>query len=93
MVSLSVDLQEVKEQQSIKLSMSKRGSAYRQQSSQGQKPTWTRLPELLTGHCDSAGKESACNVGDLGWEDPLETGMAIHSSILAWGIQEEPGGL
>ena len=28
-------------------------------------------------------------------EDPLEKGMAIHSSILAWEIQwtEEPGGL
>ena len=78
----------------------------------------------------SAGKESACNVGDpcsipgsgrspgegidyplqyywaslvaqmvknlptiwetwvrsLGWEDPLEEGMATHSSILAWRI-------
>ena len=22
----------------------------------------------------------------LGWEDPLEEGMATHSSILAWGI-------
>ena len=22
----------------------------------------------------------------LGWEDPLEEGMAIHSSILAWRI-------
>ena len=22
----------------------------------------------------------------LGWEDPLENGMAIHSSILAWRI-------
>ena len=29
----------------------------------------------------------------LGWEDPLEEGMAIHSSILAWKIPEEPGGL
>ena len=31
----------------------------------------------------------------LGWEDPLEEGMATHSSILAWGIPwtEEPGGL
>ena len=30
-----------------------------------------------------------------GWEDPLEEGMATHSSILAWGIPwtEEPGGL
>ena len=22
----------------------------------------------------------------LGWEDPLEEGMAVHSSILAWEI-------
>ena len=31
----------------------------------------------------------------LGWEDPLEKGMAIHSSILAWRIPltEEPGEL
>ena len=31
----------------------------------------------------------------LGWEDPLEKGIATHSSILAWGIPwtEEPGGL
>ena len=27
----------------------------------------------------------------LGWEDPLEEGMAIYSSTLAW--TEEPGGL
>ena len=36
----------------------------------------------------SAGKESDCNAGDLGWEDPLEKGMATHSSILAWRIPE-----
>ena len=31
----------------------------------------------------------------LGWEDPLEKGMATHSSILACRIPwtEEPGGL
>ena len=31
----------------------------------------------------------------LGWEDPLEEGMATHSSILAWKIPwtEEPGRL
>ena len=30
-----------------------------------------------------------------GWEDPLEEGMATHSSTLAWRIPwtEEPGGL
>ena len=34
-------------------------------------------------------------VQSLGWEDPLEEGMATHSSILAWRIPwtEEPGGL
>ena len=34
-------------------------------------------------------------VRSLGQEDPLEEGMAIHSSILAWEIPwtEEPGGL
>ena len=44
---------------------------------------------------DSDYKESTCNAGDLGWEDPLEKGMAIHSSILAWRILwiEEPVGL
>ena len=31
----------------------------------------------------------------LGWEDPLEEGIATHSSVLAWRIPwtEEPGGL
>ena len=34
-------------------------------------------------------------VRSLGWEDPLEKGMAIHSNILAWRIPwtEEPGRL
>ena len=34
-------------------------------------------------------------VRSLGWEDPLEEGMATHYSILAWRIPwtEEPGGL
>ena len=34
-------------------------------------------------------------VQSLGVEDPLEEGMAIHSSILAWRIPwtEKPGGL
>ena len=38
----------------------------------------------------SEGKESAHSAGDqvqsLGQEDPLEKGMATHSSILAWRI-------
>ena len=34
-------------------------------------------------------------VQSLGWENPLEKGMATHSSILAWRIPrtEEPDGL
>ena len=47
-------------------------------------------------------KDPPANAGDqetwvqsLGWENPLEKGMATHSSILAWKIlwTEEPGGL
>ena len=34
-------------------------------------------------------------IQSLGWKDPLEKGMATHSSMLAWRIPwtEEPGGL
>ena len=47
-------------------------------------------------------KNPPANAGDLrdvgsslGQEDPMEEGMATHSSILAWRIPgtEEPGGL
>ena len=47
-------------------------------------------------------KDLSDNAGDLrdlssilGQKDPLEEGMATHSSILAWRIPwtEEPGGL
>ena len=44
------------------------------------------------------GKEFACNAGDavkqfqfLGLEDPLEEGMATHSSILPWRIPMDRG--
>ena len=34
-------------------------------------------------------------VSSMGWEDPLEEGMATPSNVLAWRIPwtEEPGGL
>ena len=44
-------------------------------------------------------KRDASLIPELGrspsWEDPLEEGMAPHSSTLAWRIPwtEEPGGL
>ena len=46
----------------------------------------------------SDGKESACNAGDPGsipGIDPLEKGLATHSTVLTWRIPwtEEPGGL
>ena len=50
----------------------------------------------------ASGKETACQcrrhnlqAQSLGLEDPLEEGMATHSSILAWRIpwMEESGGL
>ena len=48
-------------------------------------------PVFLGFPCGSAGKESACSVGNLGLEDTLEKGKATHSSILAgripWTIQ------
>ena len=49
------------------------------------------LQQLLAG--GTGGKEPACQCRrhemwdlSLGWEDPLEGGMATQSSILAWGI-------
>ena len=50
----------------------------------------------------ASGKEPTCKcrryemwIQCLGWEDPLEEGMATHSSILAWRISwtGEAGGL
>ena len=51
----------------------------------------------------ASSREPACRrketyetlVQSLGWEDPLEEGMAIRSNILAWRIPrtEKPGGL
>ena len=42
--------------------------------------TWQGFPG------GSAGEESACQAGDLGWADPLEKEQATHSSTLAWRI-------
>ena len=48
----------------------------------------------------ASGKEPTCqckmpmqkmHVGSLGQEDPLEEGLATHSSILAWRIPVEKG--
>ena len=65
----------------------------------GRKIPWKRdrlpTPVFLGFLGSSDGKESACNVRDLGrflcWEDPLEKGMATHSSILTWRIAMDRG--
>ena len=43
----------------------------------------------------NTGKTKDMGVQSLGWGDPLQEGMATHSSILAWRIlwTEELGGL
>ena len=67
--------------------------------------SWTRLSDFTHFTCTWAslvtwtGKNPPAmeetRVWSLGWEDPLEKGMATHSSILAWRIPwtEEPGRL
>ena len=49
------------------------------------------MVKILPANAGDAGDAGS----KLGQEDPLEEGMAIHSSILAWRISwtEEPGGL
>jgi len=51
------------------------------------------LPSIFPG--DSDGKESPAMwdtwVQSLGWEGPLEEGMATHTSILAWRIPMDRG--
>ena len=43
---------------------------------------WLPTPGFLGLPCGSDRQESAFNAGDSGsWEDPLEEGMATHSSI------------
>ena len=62
-----------------------------------QMPRYMQIIRGFPGGSD--GKESPAIqetwVQSLGQEDPLEKGMATHSSILAWKIPwtEEPGGM
>ena len=50
---------------------------------------------LFQGCKDSSGKNAAVIqeiwVQSLGWKDPLEKGIATHSSILAWRIPMDRG--
>ena len=50
---------------------------------------------LVVKHLPAMQETQEMQFQSLSWEDPLEEGMATHSSILAWRISwtEEPGGL
>ena len=56
---------------------------------------WTRGASLVAQIVKNLPAMQETQVRFLGWEDPLEKEMAIHSSILAWKIPwtEEPGRL
>ena len=57
---------------------------------------WTHMAPSLCCLCSQVQrKDELAWVGSLGQEDPLQEGMAAHSSFLAWRIPwtEESGGL
>ena len=66
-------------------------------------PFMFQISNILGFPGGASGKEPTCQcrrcwemqVPSLGWEDPLEEGMATHSTILAWKIPwtEKPGRL
>ena len=53
-----------------------------------------RTPPMVAQTIKNLSSMQETWVRSLGWEDPLEKGMAIYSSLLAWRIlwTEEPGG-
>ena len=57
--------------------------------------TISRSPASLVARSVKNLQNLPANAGDVGQEEPLEKEMAIHSSILVWGIPrtEKPGGL
>ena len=68
----------------------------------GEKCLRTRIQYIKASQVALVVKNLPANAGDErdmdsipGWGDPLEEGMATHSSILAWRIlwTDEPGGL
>ena len=56
---------------------------------------FSRLTSLVAQMVKHLSMMRETGVRSLGWEDPLEKEMAIHSSTIAWKIPrtEEPGGL
>ena len=59
------------------------------------KESWAFLVAQMVKNLPAMQEMQETLVQSLGWEDPMEKGMATHSSILAWKIQwtEKPGRL
>ena len=57
-------------------------------------PFWPQASLMAQRVKNLPARQETC-VWSLGWEDPLEKGMATHSRIFTWRIPrtEEPGGL
>ena len=57
--------------------------------------SWASLVAQLVKNLPQIQETQEMQVRSLGWEDPLEEEMAIHSSTVAWKIPwtEEPGSL
>ena len=55
---------------------------------------WSFPDSLVVKNLPAVQETQETGVGSLGQEDPLEEGLATHSSVLAWRIPwtEEPGG-
>ena len=56
---------------------------------------WASQAALVVKNLPADAADMKNAVQSLDWEDPLEEGMATHSSILAWRIPwtENPSGL
>ena len=56
---------------------------------------WASQEALAVKNTSASAGDRRDAVPSLGWEDPLEEGIATHSSILAWRIPwtAKPGGL
>ena len=59
------------------------------------KPQWKRISKRMYQMVKNPPAVWKTWARSLGWDDPLEEGMATHSSMLAWRIPgtEEPGRL
>ena len=47
---------------------------------------WASQVALVVKNPPANQETQEMQVQSLGWEDPLEEGMEIHSNILAWSI-------